>query len=124
MPLNMDGPYPLDTNSINKNVTKTSAGNYAIGYLNSSNQFVPKYVGRADSDVNDRLKDHIGEHGQSKLFKYSYASSKTEAYKKECENYHEFKSQLTNSIHPDQPDEHGKTIYCPVSSCTKAKPKD
>lgn len=100
--LNMNGPYELTTSKVNSVVTRTSAGNYALGYVNSDNVFIVKYVGRSDSDVAARLKQHVGEY---KSFKYSYASSPKAAFEKECINYHDFgeSKKLDNSIHPDRP---------------------
>lgn len=104
--------YNLTTANIEKYVTKTSAGNYALGYAKNDGGFVVQYVGRADSDVNDRLKDHIGE--GYKQFKFSYASSPKAAFEKECKNYHAFgeKEKLHNKFHPDKPD--GSNWKCPV----------
>ncbi|HGM9960901.1 TPA: hypothetical protein ACKREV_000444 [Providencia stuartii] len=119
----MKGSFPLSNEEIDKQVDKNRMGNYAIGYTKDGN-FHTTYVGRSDTDVNARLKKHVGKHGNSKRFRYDYASSVTAAFERECENYHKYKGSLTNDMHPDQPDEHGKTIYCPVSSCEKSKPKD
>lgn len=101
--LNMQGPYLLSTGKISEVVTRTSPGNYALGYVNSENTFVVNYVGRSDNDVAARLKTHVGE--KYKHFKYSYASSPKAAFEKECQNYHDFggSNALDNSIHPDRP---------------------
>lgn len=53
--LNMQGSYSFDEETINNVITRTSAGNYALGYINENDRFVPLYVGRADSDVRGRL---------------------------------------------------------------------
>ena len=49
--LNMKGPYSFNREKVNEIVTRTTAGNYALGYLNEKNTFIVQYVGRADSDV-------------------------------------------------------------------------
>lgn len=108
--LNMHGPYPLTYEEINKRITKKSAGNYAYGY-SKDGFFYVKYVGRADSDLNDRIKHGVGKYDE---FKYSYADNAKEAYEKECRNYHDFggSDKLDNDIHPDKPD---NTNYeCPI----------
>ena len=104
--LNMSGPYDLTENDVNNAVSKTSAGNYALGYVNEGGTFIVQYVGRADSDVNERLHDWEGKY---KKFKYSYASSPKAAFEKECTNYHDFgaKHKLANSNHPGRPDKSG-----------------
>ena len=109
--LSMKGPYPLTNEEINKRITEKSAGNYAYGYTNQDGTFIVKYVGRADSDLNERIKHGVGQY---KEFKYSYANNAKEAYEKECKNYHDFggSDSLDNDIHPDKPD---NTNYkCPV----------
>jgi len=110
--LNMDGPFTFSSDIIDKIITRTSAGNYALGFKNDEGTFIVNYVGRADSDVNKRLKDHIGEN--YKLFKYSYATSPKAAFEKECENYHDFggSDSLDNKIHPDRPS-NSKDWSCP-----------
>lgn len=107
----MNGPYDLNEKKINEVVSKTSAGNYALGYIDTKGSFIVKYVGRADSDVNDRLKDHVSKHPK---FKFSYASSPKAAFEKECQNYHDFggSKKLENKIHPDRPQD--SNWKCPV----------
>lgn len=108
--LEMNGPYGLDNQKIDGFVTKKSAGNYALGYTKDKTFYI-KYVGRADNDLNDRLKKWTGSYEQ---FKFSYASSPKAAFEKECKNYHDFgeKESLDNKIHPDRPD--GSSWKCPI----------
>lgn len=106
-----ENSYDLTSAKIDKHVTRTSAGNYALGYAKDDG-FIVQYVGRADSDVNGRLKDHIGE--GFKQFKFSYAPSPKAAFEKECKNYHDFgeSEKLKNKYHPDKPN--GSNWRCPV----------
>jgi hypothetical protein len=108
--LNMQGPYPLTIDKINEVVTRKSPGNYALGHSDEKTFYV-KYVGRADSDLNDRLKKWVGSYPE---FKFSYASSPKAAFEKESHNYHDFggADKLDNDIHPDRPD--GTDWACPV----------
>lgn len=108
--LNMEGPYKLDTNAIDKKITQKKEGNYALGKLNDQEHFIPKYVGRSDSDVGKRIKDHL-EEGYTH-FMFSYATSPKAAFLKECNNYHDFERQLHNKRHPDRPD-NSKDWNCP-----------
>lgn len=109
--LNMNGPYDLTRAKVDAVVTRTSAGNYALGYVNDENTFIVQYVGRADSDVAARIKQHVGE--RYKRFKFSYATSPKAAFEKECKNYHDFgeNRKLDNKIHPDRPE--GTSWKCP-----------
>ncbi len=110
--LGMEGPFDLNSKTIDSEVTRTSPGNYALGHVNKENTFVVNYVGRADSDLNKRIKDHINE--GYKNFKYSYATSPKAAFEKECKNYHDFgeSKKLDNEIHPDRPS-NSKDWVCP-----------
>jgi len=110
--LGMDGPYVFTSLEIDRVVTKTSAGNYALGHSNDT--FVVQYVGRSDTDVNLELKARLNS--KYKHFKYSYATSPKAAFEKECHNYHDFggSEKLDNKIHPSRPA--GTSWKCPV--CT------
>lgn len=101
--LDMKGPYALTKSKIDEVVTKTSAGNYALGHTNDNGAFIVQYVGRSDSDVNAELKSKTNT--KYKQFKFSYATSPKAAFEKECRNYHDFggKDKLDNDIHPARP---------------------
>ena len=107
--LGMNGPYKLDTETIDENVTKKSPGNYALGKKDDEGTFLVGYVGRADSDVNERLKSWL-EKTKRPLFKFSYATSAKATFEKECENYHDF-DPPANDVHPDRPN--GTYWKCP-----------
>ena len=108
--LNMQGSYDLTNEEIDRRITKTSPGNYALGRVGNDTFYV-HYVGRSDTDLNDRLKDWVGSY---KRFKFSYATSPKAAFEKECTNYHDFgkSEKLDNEIHPQRPD--GTNWKCPV----------
>lgn len=112
--LEMEGPFCFTREEIDEVISLTGPGNYALGYVDKDNVFIVRYVGRADGDVNDRIKDHIGE--DYSAFKFSYAISSKAAFEKECHNYHDFggpEGKLENKIHPDIPD-NSKNLKCPV----------
>ena len=102
--------YPLTTKGIDGNVTRRSAGAYALGYRRDD-KFYIKYVGRSDKDVNDRLLDHIGEKSDYKRFRFKYYSSAKAAFEKECHLYHDFKPR-DNTNHPARPN--NSNWECPV----------
>ena len=103
--LNMNGLYDLTKQKIENTITKKSAGNYALGYLNDKDVFIVLYVGRSDSDLKERLLSWVEKQSKYKKFKYSYADSAKEAFLKECTNFHDFggTEKLNNEIHPDRP---------------------
>lgn len=112
--LGMEGSYTFTSSEIDRVVTRTSPGNYALGYIDDKGSFIVQYVGRSDSDVNQELKARLDS--KYKKFKYSYATSPKAAFEKECHNYHDFggSESLDNKIHPSRPA--GTNWECPV--CT------
>jgi hypothetical protein len=100
--LGMLGSYDFNAPEIDRVVTKTSPGNYALGYVKEYNFYV-KYIGRSDSDVNKELKARLPL--KHLKFKYSYATSAKAAFEKECQNYHAFGGSegLENRVHPNCP---------------------
>jgi hypothetical protein len=57
--LEMTGSYPLSDDAIDQVVTRTSPGNYALGYLDGDT-FAVFFLGRSDSDVRRRLHEWVG----------------------------------------------------------------
>ena len=103
--------YRLTLDEVDRKIEKEKIGNYALGYLQDREDgrrvFTVCYVGRSDTDLKRRIKEHIGENPKYQFFKYSYASSSKDAYYKECNNWHDFggpEGLLNNSIHPDKPE--------------------
>ena len=91
---------------IYRKVTETKPGVYVLN--TRATILTIQYVGRSDSDVNDRLNQHVGE--KYDYFKFQYASSPKDAFEKECEIYHD-DNPPDNKIHPDRPD--GTDWQCP-----------
>ena len=109
--LNMMGAYDFTSSEIDRAVTKTSPGNYALGWEDEKTFYV-RYVGRSDTDVNAELKSRLTlRHSK---FKFSYATSAKAAFEKECRNYHDFggSKDLDNKVHPDRPT--SANWACPV----------
>ena len=111
--LNMQGPYEFTRDEVDNQIRRHQIGNYALGKLNQYGDFVVHYVGRSDTDVNGRIKDHLQEWYTH--FMFSYASSPKAAFEKECQNYHDFGESrlLDNDVHPDIPS-NSKNWKCPV----------
>lgn len=105
----LNGPYTLSGPRILATVSRYSPGAYALGRTNSNdNTFLISYVGRSDTDVANRLQQHVGNYAQ---FKFDYFQSESAAYKKECQLYHDF-DPPDNQIHPAKPE--GSSLSCPV----------
>ena len=73
--LEMSGSYPLSHEAIDEMVSRTSPGNYALGYMDGTT-FMVFYVGRSDSDVKQRLHDWVDAPSRSER----YAPSAKAAY--------------------------------------------
>ncbi len=102
-------------------IPECANGNYAFGFINSSNRFVPKHIGRATSNLKEDIVAAIeAQQEQGKRyshFKYKCAADSREAYEIACKNYHDFSyskdgesRQLDNMSHPS-----GGS--CPVENC-------
>jgi len=61
--LEMSGSFPLSDEAIDQTLTRTSPGNYALGYMDGD-AFVVLYVGRSDCDLRQRLHDWVGMPGR------------------------------------------------------------
>jgi hypothetical protein len=103
----LTGPFRLTYDGIDGAVTRRSPGVYALGYSAPDGKFFVNSVGRCDTDVKARLRDHIGS---ATLFKYDYFPSPKAAFERECELFHDLRPPA-NRIHPDRPK--GTTYDCP-----------
>ena len=72
--LEMRGPFPLTTASIDEVVTRRSPGNFALGYMDDET-FIVFYVGRSDADVKHRLHDWVGSPSRSERYASSARAS-------------------------------------------------
>lgn len=104
---NLHGPFVLTREGISKAVTRVSAGAYALGHVGADGVFYVARIGRSDMCLKLRLHSYIGEYA---AFKAMYFPSAMEAFKKECELFHNF-SPPGNDIHPDRPN--GTKATCP-----------
>ena len=57
--LEMNGSYPLSDDAIDEALTRTSPGNYALGYMDGD-AFIVFYIGRSDGDLRQRLHEWVG----------------------------------------------------------------
>jgi hypothetical protein len=125
--LDMDGPYALTVDEINRKVKMTGPGNFALGHMTRDKKFVVRFVGRDDADIRQALLGSVGRESKRSLFgrilgqemendsfKFSYAQDADAAYEKHCRSYHGFNSnnQLKNDRHPKPPK--GSGLKCPV----------
>ena len=111
-------PYVLSAKIVAEVVTRTSAGNYALGRAQENgNGFCVLYVGRSDGDLARELHGWVGENARYKAFIFSYARDPKTAFEKECEDFHDFggTERLDNAGHPQRPTE--TDWLCPRCDC-------
>ncbi len=113
------GSFPLNERTINKEVSRVSAGVYVLG-PKKDETFHVHFVGRADTDVKTQLKEYIGKYDR---FKFEYFISPQAAFVKECQLYHEFggaEGRLAVKNHPERPQ--GSTWQCPKCNVYYSQP--
>ena len=96
---------------INKVLLEGKPGVYVLG--DDDGGFVPKYVGRSDTSLKNRLltHNHLYEHS---YFIYRYVDNDKEAFYTEAKWWHDCLNNglvLDNRIHPDAPN--GTYLECP-----------
>jgi hypothetical protein len=104
--------YQLNSTTIDEVVAKKSAGVYLLDRSTNA-AFTVNYVGRADEDVANRLKQWAAA-GRYKYFSVEYFPSAKTAFERECQLYHHYPN-LDNTIHPARPA--GTYHKCPVTGC-------
>ena len=110
--LTMANIYPLASPVIDDLIPPKTIGNYVLGYRYGETIQV-KYVGRSDTDLNRRLKEHLDDPYDA--FMFSTQNTPEEAYIEECWNWHWCdgpQGRLDNEILPDRPE--GCEEHCPV----------
>lgn len=108
----MQGPHSLTTSNIDGVITRTLPGVYALYIAYNGAEY---YVGRSDSDVGKRLKNHVGERSPTarskyEYFKFDYATSPKDAFESECNLWH-YHQPPDNQNHPQRPA--GTNWKCP-----------
>lgn len=105
------GPYTLTQEYIHTIVREKHPGVFVVGNRSQQNEFIPRYVGMAHSDLHKRLLDFVGKYA---AFKFTYCTSPKEAFKKECMIYHGCGPycELENQEHPSHGEE--ESWRCPI----------
>lgn len=106
--LTLNGPFPI--NEISQRV---GGGAYMGVYVLSSDGKEATYVGRSDFDLQQRILQSASE-GDYVAFWFDYATSPMDAYKYECELFHEY-NPPDNAVHPAVPSD--QNWRCPVAGC-------
>ncbi len=120
MPYSLSKLAGLRNEKIDEVVTQTKPGVYVLD-KDDKLAFQVNYVGRADKDLNERIKKWVET--KYRYFKFDYATSPKNAFEKECEIWHDFggaEGKLDNKIHPGRPN--GTNWKCPKCDKFQVKP--
>ena len=86
---------------IDRVVKPEESGNYVLGFKDESGEFVPKFIGRSDSDLRSEMTARLATM-KYPYFKFSQVNP-TIAFETECAQFHNFHRQLENKTHPVSP---------------------
>jgi hypothetical protein len=109
--------HVLNAHEITELVTRTSPGNFALGYVDGD-RFCILCVGRSDADLAKELRAWIKENrARYKAFTFSYAPCAKAAFERECEDFHDLggTDRLDNVSHPQRPAR--SDWLCPRCDC-------
>ena len=111
----MNTIFALVNEEIDNNVSEGRAGVYLLLCFDpKQNSWLVRYVGRSDTDLNARLKQHCSK--KYDAFCFEYATTPLEAYYGECRYYHRYggdRNLLDNEYHPDAPKGLAEKVVCP-----------
>ncbi len=93
---------------IERMVRPGEPGNYVLGFKDDSGEFIPRYIGRSDSDLRAEITEKLSTMKYA-YFKFSLGNPKI-AFETECAQYHNFRGQLENKTHPASPT--GSDLRC------------
>lgn len=113
----MSSPLALTSDAIDGQIKANVCGNYRLSRNSLESGFVVDYIGRSDTCLASRLKDHIPEGYKS--FVYSTNVTPEDCYCQECRDYHDYGGDIglldndpTADGHPRSPK--GMQLKCPV----------
>ncbi len=101
--------YRFQSEVIERVIPAGQPGNYALGEKNEAGEFLPKTIGRSDTDVRGELLGKVGAFHYA-FFKFT-TSGPRNAYDLECAQYHTFGRQLDSGKHPVATPGSGNTCF-------------
>lgn len=104
MNFGLSKPFPLDPATVERIIKLKAAGNFALGKLNDSGEFVAEYVGWSGSDIKSEIVAMLNS-GYT-AFEYSYALTPKDAFERDCRIFHDLGGDiiLDNKEHPARPE--------------------
>jgi hypothetical protein len=105
----LSGVSPFTVNAIENAVKKIAPGVFVLDPPDPRGGSPVGFVGRSDADVSDALQRNVK--GGYKKFQFTYAKTALDAFKMECQMWHEWKP-VANPVHPVRPK--GTVVPCIV----------
>ena len=93
--------YELDAATVERVVTQRLPGTYVLGHKRTGSMFNIAFVGRADNNLNVRLKQ-LADSNSYTAFMYQYCETAKHAFEAECTVFHTF-APPDNKAHPTRP---------------------
>jgi hypothetical protein len=93
--------YRFEPVVVNRLIRPGVPGNFALGLMDEGGEFVPKLIGRSDTDLRLELLT-MSQNPPYPYFKFAI-SRRENAYEMECANFHSFQGKLDNKTHPVPP---------------------
>ena len=104
-----DKVYHFQAEVVDRVLVPGQPGNYVLGEKDEVGEFYPKFIGRSETDLRAELRSKVGVLNYG-FFKVAN-SGPNNAYDLECAQYHSFRTQLDNKIHPASTPGSGKTCF-------------
>lgn len=96
----LSGVLPYTVAAIEDAVKKVAAGAYVLDPPDPREGVAVGFVGRSDTDLAEGLQRHVK--AGYRRFAFTYTATAMDAYKKECQMWHEWKP-AANPVHPVRP---------------------
>ncbi|MDK9699014.1 MAG: hypothetical protein OEM52_02520 [bacterium] len=120
MPADHLGPFDLELDIVEANVTRTGPGTFRLGHNDVWGQLCVRLIGRSDDDLKGELRRQALKKKYTR-FTFQFADTSRQSYERCCRDYHRYRGNgyLDNTKHPYTPNHHD--YPCPI--CKKiAKP--
>jgi hypothetical protein len=105
----LQGPYPLEFATVDVVVPRRSVGVYTLSRTPGPQAFAIAFIGRAEGDLNVRLKQHVGSYAS---FQFTICASPEAAFLAECELFHAH-AHVEGQAHPaGSAKNHWKCPWC------------
>ncbi|MDG6926115.1 MAG: hypothetical protein JRN09_06135 [Nitrososphaerota archaeon] len=103
-----EGTFRFEQIVLDRMIEPGQAGNYVLGYKDENGEFVPRVIGRSDTDLRAELMSKLVD-PHYPYFKFSTSNPRW-AFQLECAQFHNFRGKIENQTHPVSPE--GPSFRC------------